>query len=90
MKNYRETESETGRKVSYDTERAHINVIIPKRTASEQAEYERRVRAALRRFYHHVTIDRGHDWDELVGGHTEREVHNGSTDSRSRHPATHE
>ena len=24
------------------------------------------VRAALRRFYHHVTVEKGCDWDELV------------------------
>lgn len=71
IRNYEETESENSRTVKYDSYvdgkvRAHITVHIPKRSAAEQAEYEKNVRAALRRFYHHVTVERGCNWDELV------------------------
>ena len=66
IRNWTETETEKERTVSYDTDRAHITVHIPKRSAAEQAEYEKNVRAALRRFYHHVTVERGCNWDELV------------------------
>lgn len=65
IRNWQETETETERTVNYDTDKAHITVHIPKRTPEEQAEYEKRIRAALRRFYHHVTVVQGLDWDEL-------------------------
>ena len=42
-------------------------------TPEEQAEYEKRVRAALRRFYYHVTVERGYDWDELVAKYMDKE-----------------
>lgn len=66
VRNYKETETEKERTVSYDTDRAHITVRIPKRSAEEQAAYEKKVRAALRRFYHHVTVERGCDWNEVA------------------------
>ena len=69
IRNWQETETETERIVNYDTDKAHSTVHIPKRTPAEQAEYEKRMRAALRRFYHHVTVERGYDWDELVAKH---------------------
>ena len=63
--NYLETETDTERTVSYQTERAKVTVHIPKRTPEEQAAYEKRVKAALRRFYYSVTSE-GYDWDTLV------------------------
>ena len=60
-----ETETETERTVSYRTDKAFVTVHIPKHTPEQQAEYEKNVKAALRRFYHHIT-SRGYDWDELV------------------------
>ncbi len=66
IRNWTETENEKERTVSYDTDRAHITVHIPKHTPEEQAVFEKNVRAALRRFYHHVTVEKGCDWDELV------------------------
>lgn len=69
IRNWQETETETERTVQYDTDKAHVTVHIPKHTPEEQAEYEKNVRAALRRFYHHVTVERGYDWDELVAKH---------------------
>lgn len=65
VRNYKETETEKERTVSYDTDRAHVTVRVPKRTAEEQAAYEKNVRAALRRFYHHVTVERGYDWETV-------------------------
>ena len=71
-RNWQETETETERTVSYDSARGnHITVHIPKRTPEQQAEYEKKMRAALRRFYHHVTVERGYDWDELVAKHSQ-------------------
>lgn len=71
-RNWQETETETERTVSYDSARGnHIIVHIPKRTPEQQAEYEKKMRAALRRFYHHVTVERGYDWDELVAKHSQ-------------------
>ena len=69
IRNWQETETETERIVNYDTDKAHITVHIPKRTPEEQAEYEKKMRAALRRFHYHVTVERGYDWDELVAKH---------------------
>lgn len=69
IRNWKEEETETERIVEYDTDKAHIKVHIPKHTPEEQAEYEKKMRAALRRFYHHVTVERGYDWDELVAKH---------------------
>lgn len=69
IKDYTETETETQRIVSYKTDKAKVTVLIPKRTPEEQAEYEKNLRAALRRFYHHVTVERGCDWDALVEAH---------------------
>ena len=66
IRNLHETETETERTVTYDTDKAHIIIHIPKRTPEEQAKYEKNMRAGLRRFYHHVTVERGYDWDELV------------------------
>lgn len=72
IRNWRETETEKERTVQYDTDKAHITVHIPKRTPEEQAEYEKNVRAALIRFYTHVT-SRGYDWDELVAANHREE-----------------
>ncbi|MBR3421514.1 MAG: hypothetical protein IKG98_05570 [Ruminococcus sp.] len=66
-----ETETETERTVSYRTDKAFVTVHIPKHTPEEQAAYEKNVRAALRRFYYHVTVERGCDWDELVAASRE-------------------
>ncbi len=66
IRNWKEEETETERIVEYDTDKAHIKVHIPKRTPEEQAKYEKNMRAGLRRFYHHVVVERGYDWDELV------------------------
>jgi len=71
IRNWTETETEKERTVNYDSYvdgkvRAHITVHIPKHTPEEQAVFEKNVRAALRRFYHHVTVEKGCDWDELV------------------------
>ena len=66
IRNLHETETETERTVTYDTDKAHIIVHIPKRTPEEQAKYEKNMCAGLRRFYHHVVVERGYDWDELV------------------------
>ena len=71
VRNYTETETEKERTVSYDTERAHITVHIPKRTPEEQAEYEKNIRAAMRQLYHHITVEKGLDLDEIVKKHTE-------------------
>lgn len=65
IRNWQETETESKRVVSYDTERAHIRVHIPKRTPEQQEAYEKNVKAALRRFYNAVT-SKGYDWDKLV------------------------
>lgn len=65
VRNYKETETETERTVSYDTDRAHVTVHVPKRTPEQQEQYEKTVRAALRRFYHHVTVEKGLDWEEV-------------------------
>ena len=66
IKDYTETDTETQHIVSYKTDKARVTVLIPKRSPAEQAEYEKNVRAALRRFYHHVTVERGCDWDALA------------------------
>lgn len=68
VRNLTETETDKERTVSYDTENAHVTVHIPKRTAEEQAEYEKNIRQALRRFYHHVTVELGCNWNELCKG----------------------
>ena len=68
VRNLTETETDKERTVSYDTEKAHVTVHIPKRTAEEQAEYEKNIRQALRRFYHHVTFELGCNWNELCKG----------------------
>ena len=60
IRNWQETETETERTVTYDTDKAHIIVHIPKRTPEQQAEYEKNMRAGLRRFYHHVVVERGY------------------------------
>lgn len=65
-----EKETDTERIVSYTTDKAFVTVHIPKRTPEQQAEYEKNVRAELRRFYHAVT-SRGYDWDQLVAAHKE-------------------
>lgn len=71
FRNYREKEYEKERKVTYDSYvdgqcRAHVTVHITKHTPEEQAEYEKKVRAALRRFHYHVTEEQGGDWDKLA------------------------
>ena len=71
FRNYREKEYEKERKVTYDSYvdgqcRAYVTVHIPKRSPEEQAEYEKTVRAALRRYYYHVTVEQGQDWDKLA------------------------
>ena len=71
IRNWTENENEKERMVSYDTDRAHITVHIPKHTPEEQAAYEKNVRAALRRFYYHITVEKGLDWDELVARYQE-------------------
>lgn len=73
IRNWIETETEKSRTVDYDSYhngkmRAHITVHIPKRTPEEQEAYEKRVKAALREFYHAVT-KQGLDWDEIVSRH---------------------
>lgn len=65
MRNWQEAETESERVVSYDTDRAHIRVHIPKRTPAQQEAYEKNVKAALQRFYNAVT-KKGYDWDKLV------------------------
>ena len=61
-----DSENEKERKVQYITSRAHVTVHIPKRSPEEQEQYEKKVKAALTRFYYHVT-SQGFDWDELTG-----------------------
>ena len=68
VRNLTETETDSERTVSYDTDKAHVIVHIPKRTPEQQAEYERNIRQALRRFYHSITVEQGLDWDKLVKG----------------------
>ncbi len=65
IRNWQEAETESERIVSYDTDRAHIRVHIPKRTPAQQEAYEKNVKAALQRFYNAVT-KKGYDWDKLV------------------------
>lgn len=72
IRDWKETENEKERVVSYRTDRAFVTVHIPKHTPEEQAEYERKVRKALRQFYHHVTVERGYDWDELVAKYMDK------------------
>ena len=68
IRDVKETETETERIVSYRTDKAFVTVHIPKRTPEQQAEYEKNVRAALRRLCHSIT-SKGLDWDELVRKH---------------------
>lgn len=46
IRNWTETENEKERTVSYDTDRAHITVHIPKHTPEEQAVFEENVRGS--------------------------------------------
>lgn len=61
-----ETENDKERTVKYISSRAHVTVHIPKRSPEEQEQYEKKVKAALRRFYYGVTAQ-GLDWDEITG-----------------------
>jgi hypothetical protein len=65
IRNWTETETESERKVEYETSRARITVHIPKRTPAQKEQYEKRVKAALRQFYHSVTAQ-GIDWDTVT------------------------
>lgn len=67
IRDWNETENDRERTVTYKTQKAHVTVHIPKRSEAEQAEYEKNVRAALRRFYHSVT-EKGCDWEKLAAG----------------------
>lgn len=78
FRNYRETKNEKERTVTYDSYvdgvcRCYTTVRIPKHTPEEQAEYEKKVRAGIRRFYYHVTEEMGADWDALVAKHREED-----------------
>ena len=78
FRNYRETQNENERTVTYDSYvngvcRCHTTVHIPGHSPEEQAEYEKNVRAALRRFYYHVTEEMGADWDAIVAKHREED-----------------
>lgn len=65
IRDWNETENDRERTVTYKTQKAHVIVHIPKRSEEEQAEYEKNVKAALRRFYHSVT-SKGYDWEQIV------------------------
>lgn len=74
FRNYRETENEKERTVTYDSYVdgvciCHAKVNITKHTPEEQAEYERKVLAALGRFYYRVAVEKGADWDAIVAKH---------------------
>lgn len=65
IRDWNETENDIERTVTYKTQKAHVIVHIPKRSETEQAAYEKKVKAALRSFYHSVT-SRGYDWEQIV------------------------
>lgn len=70
MRNWTESETDTERVVSYESYsdgnmRARVRVHIPKRTPEQEAEYKKRIGAAVKSLYFSIT-KQGLDWDSIT------------------------